>query len=694
MFCGNCGAKNEDGVKFCAECGTAMETAEQEVADAAVVVGGEPAEAETAVVEQEVVAESAPQESAAESAPVAAPVAVEEPVQKEKILGKKGRGGAIAIIAGAAVLLIGLIVAAILLLPRLFGAPLMCVYLTEDNELMYINKFNGKGEAKEITDEYVDEVYFTEDGKYIYYSEDKKDTLYVIKTSEIGGKKVKPEKIASDAWIVGITEKNELIYEKDDGSVHVYDGKDSYKLVKESGYGSYSEKDGFYYYTIWEDGATSLYRIKVDEDAKKEKLLEDAYSIHSAYNADTLVYTECNDDGTYTVLSAKRGEKAEKILKNLENAPVDVQVNGDELTIYYYENEEVEYCLYDFVIDDLRESDKYITEPSTSDYQKYTYSYWSGYYWTTDWDAYYEAYDEWYYKVHRDELRVELEEYEYTREYKNLHCYKNGTDTVIAQDVGSSWGRYDSALFYFKDVRVAEPVVNIVDIWSAYDVTYYLDFTGDVLYYTLNGVESEFEDADKFAAFDSYGYGLTVYSISDTELAMLDHSNYYDSGECPLWVYTIKNNKLTDGEKLVNKTFDATVGTYEGTTGLFFYDNHKDKNDSSTEGDLIFYANGECTEVAEDTDWVRIMSDSGLVVKSCDRKNGEFTLCIVEDGDETEVADDVQSIRILKSDDIIYIAGDDLHYWNGKDSVRIAKDVQDLWVNQSARGNSYSCYSW
>lgn len=687
MFCKNCGSENAEGVKFCANCGAVMAADEQEGNETVVVTQEAPVVEEAPVIEEAPVVEAAP---AQESAPVA--VAVAEPAQEEQILGKKGRGGAIAIIAAAAVAVVALIVAAVLLLPRLFGAPLMCVYLTDDNELMYISKFNGKAEAKEITDEEVDSVLFSENGKYIYYYEEESDELYVIKTSDIGKKKADPEKIASDVYDASVLKTGDLLYEKEDGEIRVFDGKDSYKLVKESVGGYYNEDDNCYYYTTWEDNSYTLYRIPVEEDADEEELLEGFHELYSSYDDETLVYGVQEEDGTYTVYSAKRGEKGDKILKDLREEPVGVSAYGEDITIYYYEYEEAQFCLYDFVTDELRSSDQNIKEPSTSDYKTYNYSYWGGYY-TTDWDAYYEAYDKWYAKDMRDDIRNELENTMYTKEYRTLHCYENGNDTVIAEDIGgTTWGNMGSVMFYYKEKRDIVPTVDVSELYYAGEVEYYMDFTGDVLYQNVNGKESEFEDTGKFDAFSEYyGYGLSVIPVSESEVALWDTANYE---ERPLWIYTIKDNELTDGDKIADKVVGVSGGSYEGKSGLFFYEKVEEKDGYDAQGDFVFYADGDFVDVAEEADVVRIMTDSDLIVKTCDRKDGEYTLCVIEKGDETEIVDDAQQHYVLESDDIIYVSGDDLHYWNGKESVRIAKDVQYVWLNEYAAGSSYICYGW
>ena len=92
MFCGNCGAKNEDGVKFCANCGAVLAAEQEKTANGTVVVNEEREESEIVVVQETAVVEA--------MVPAASETVVA--VQEEKVLGKKGRGAAVAIIAGAA----------------------------------------------------------------------------------------------------------------------------------------------------------------------------------------------------------------------------------------------------------------------------------------------------------------------------------------------------------------------------------------------------------------------------------------------------------------------------------------------------------------------------------------------------------------------------------------------------------------
>ena len=185
---------------------------------------------------------------------------------------------------------------------------------------------------------------------------------------------------------------------------------------------------------------------------------------------------------------------------------------------------------------------------------------------------------------------------------------------------------------------------------------------------------------------------ISVYPISEDEVALC--SSYSENGARDVWSYVIRNNQLTDGELIAEDACNIRTGLYEDTAALFFYEDVEDAGDYSYEGTLTCYVNGDCVEIAEDANYVQMVSDSDMIVQTGAEEDDAYTLVVLKKGDDEEIAEDVSTHEITEDENIFYISEDDLYYWNGKESVRIAKDVEGFVINNSASYSGFSCYRW
>ena len=95
-----------------------------------------------------------------------------------------------------------------------------------------------------------------------------------------------------------------------------------------------------------------------------------------------------------------------------------------------------------------------------------------------------------------------------------------------------------------------------------------------------------------------------------------------------------------------------------------------------------------------------ILADSGAVFKVEDQKYNsrkdinEGSLYLMKDGKGTRITDeaDLAEIAYLGANRVLYISDGDLRLWTGKDSEKLASDVNTFWVNNVAGSETYYCY--
>ena len=101
-----------------------------------------------------------------------------------------------------------------------------------------------------------------------------------------------------------------------------------------------------------------------------------------------------------------------------------------------------------------------------------------------------------------------------------------------------------------------------------------------------------------------------------------------------------------------------------------------------------------------DVPQVTILADSGAVFKVEDQKYNnrkdisEGSLYLMKDGKGTRITDeaDLAEIAYLGANRVLYISDGDLRLWTGKDSEKLASDVNTFWVNNVAGSETYYCY--
>lgn len=841
MFCQNCGKKLPDGAKFCSSCGTPVPVQEEQETpevretlttpvpeappEAAETLEKAPAEepaaeTEEAVPAEEPVPESAPEteEPAVSAVPEAAPVQLEPlavpkaPVavtplpetaaaQGEPILGqKKGRGKALALLGVAAVVVIALVFGVVKLVSGGGGGggKPAYVYLTGDDELMFLKELKADGEKTEITDEKSGGVDFSPDGKYIYFSEFKDSgygDLYRMEIARIGKEGAEPQKISSEVAYYEYLPDGRVVFLKgsgEDKQLRFFDGTEDHKLAGGVSDFTVNAESSYVYYTELDNGTYTLSRVPLEVDGEKERLVKDAESFLTSLDANPLVYRQAGSEGSggtiytlvpggekeklasdvtevldltildggkvrllYTVLDAEASEyggvytiycvssggekeklasdvaqihgwgesggqirlaysvldtgaeessylsyslysvsaggEKEKIASDVDNVYVLDLDNG--VSLLYTTMETEEHTLYEFVTDNQAQADANMREPNYEDYQYIDPdSYWGWY--TTDWDAYYDAWDVWRGVSSRNSIRQELQEIGYNFLSYTLTRYENGEKTVLMEDAESInvFDPEDGIYIYTKQEGEVRTVADLADLEYSYEIYDLLGEKGSQTWYVnVNGTESELDLDEDYIPGDVY-----LLNGSQVVLVAYDKEDYEDA----LFTYTLADSKLTGGGTLTDEPFsNLSFGTSPGgKEGLYYFTDLDEKNST---GELICYT-GEKTTIAKEARMV-LMLDGKTVFKVDEmtyndrRGTTEGSFYTVVDGKSTKIADDVEiyNMAILDASQILYIGDGDLYLWNGSESTKLASDVTAFWHNrETAAYDTYTCENY
>ena len=566
------------------------------------------------------------------------------------------------------------------------------LYATDDYELMFLDGLKEDSETNELSDEVSGGVYFSPDGKYIYFFEQAPEDyeeycdLYRIACSQAGKEGERPERVSSKVFRYQFTllDNGGAVYLKESGSsadLYCYDGESDFKLADEVYSFTVDSGEDYAYYTQMDedDGTRRLSRIALKEDGREEEILEGADIIYSALDAEILLYgeakssgSEWSDAGIYDVYSVKPGEREELVAEEACSVR-NVDTEGGKLSFTYMTQETETHTLYDFVSDSTAAADAAVQEPLQDDFiTGYSEWGWAEY----DWDAYYAAWDAWYAVSSRVSMREQLKENKYDLVTYTLHRYSEGTDTTVSaglSDYPVSLAEKNIYLYGKTDQEVSQ-VVDLSELSYYSEIYNYIGTAEQTMYQNVNGVESEL-DLEDWTGVDG------IFSAGDNQLVLL----LRDEDGQALVACGVENDALVLGDVLEDEDFSVR---YSGQEDTLYYFADIDSDGSS--GSLTSYTGGEAAVVAKDA-WCVMLLEDGTAFKLEDWESGLGSLYVVNDGKDERIDDDVSAVEILSPDRVLYISDNDLYLWEKGESVRLARDVIGVWASSAAPYDGFYC---
>lgn len=510
--------------------------------------------------------------------------------------------------------------------------------------------------------------------------------------------------LSKDEKTVYYTEQDE-----DDGTITLYkialkDGADEEELL---------------------DGATSIYTsYDADVLVYGEDELDTSGDAAWAWDDET-------DRNTLTVYSCKPGGEPVELIDDVYNV-YDVNVDGGKVSFYYTIEDLKQFNLYELVSDSKASADAAMTS------EELMYPYWSSYYpnsaffdgstWSyyddlggpypvdntllfeyygvdpselPEWavrDVAYELaqdrynaaleeynakYDEWSAADDRNSIRESLKSESYTQRSHSLYHYTGNADSdPIATNVNQNQWKMDTeygVFLYKKAAGISDSKVCDVSDLSYYGEIY--DYLGagsgeDAWYQNVGGAESVLD-------LDNGNSVNQMYVLSDKEVVL------YLSEDDDYWLdaYTLDKTGLKYASTIADGEFGGMQLNEDakGNKTLYFFAD-TDVEDYGEIGDFTSYIGGKTETIAEEAYGVIILEGSGTVYVLSDYDSrGNAELSVVQNGELVEITDKWEDsfggTIFLDSKQVLYIEGGDLQLWNGKESRRVAKDVEYVWAN-------------
>ena len=489
------------------------------------------------------------------------------------------------------------------------------LYVSKDNDLMMVNANTDKTEK--ITGDATDTeaIYANQSNRYILYTKEYK--LYLLDTK----KPEEPTKIAKDVNSFAFSENDKYVYyTNDESDLYIYDMKDSEKIESNVDSVIGTTKDKILY-----EKSNKLYvrSLKLSKDDETKIDSDIYYSYFTEDKKAVVYYNEDSDLYLYNIGKAK----SEKLASDVSEV---VQANEDYSKFFYLDDEDLKYykngktikiadevgTVYFADVDTMQvlyteEDDSYINYETDDDYDDYgsgdynyddyDYDYGSGDYNYDDYDYDYDDYGSGDYNY--DDYDYDYDEY-YGVVESYLYYQKGEKDRVTVK----------------KNIALTDA---IIDDGKA---IYYIENDDDQnkLYYAkISG--SKVKDPEKvssklYSSDFTVGYdkGLLVFT-GDEEKANLQ---------------LIKKDKLVE---IAKDVLESNVQINNNQNKLYFLTDY-DYEDG--EGKFQVYNGSKLKEISKDVYSARYIRDD-LIYIFKDYNDDEVTMYRYNGKKEEKIADEV-----------------------------------------------------
>ncbi len=504
--------------------------------------------------------------------------------------------------------------------------------------------------------------------------------LYYVDLKNPKEEKFVAEKIASGvhAFSMSLEDDKYLIYSKGK-KTYVYTEGNSDLIGKNIFSLNYSDGKLLYLTEQEEAGAFTLNLSDIKNLGEPSKVISESVEDIVDFKEDfsEIVYTaynNFNDEGDYTVNLYVYKDGSEKCIA--ENVESCVENEGKIFYSVMADNEQLTY--YDFVKDDFAKADEKTlkNEPSVDDFAgKLTGS--SG----VDWDAYYEAYDEFSEAIARENLREELKLKEFDKKIKNLCVWDGKKSEEILENIINYEIDEDTVVFNKGELKgKVEPVADITEIESTWDV---FNRLFDSKMYKIYYIYKEGKEPVKLLelADDEY-YGGRV-KIGDTWVLGVVQDVYTNEGEATDNMTTLYQIEMREGKDCKLKEIDKThLWFMEGENLIYFADIKEDGLCTAFTWD-----GQEVIELDEDVYYDPILFSGDSNGRFAYLKNGSGgygTLYLLEDGKVTKVAKKVVEFNFI-DDELFYVVETnrekqkgDLYFYDKEEPKLIGKGITKI----------------
>lgn len=680
MKCINCGCELPEGARFCGNCGTPQPEHQQEEQQAGQQVqqrfcphcgGTNDADA--------IFCSICGKDMNGAGQPVVEETTSKK-VPKKLIVGAVGVVAAVVVIGGVVKIVGGL------------GGSKSDSYITYVKD-GYINQsdiehykkksveYQGRyGSTSDDGENYSAGVRYSKDGKYICYPTDVNygdDSIEFRLNMQKVGKTEEPVKIDSSVTSYTILDNNKILYKKA--------GNDTLYINDKKGNKEKIASDVEYFYLdsdqkniVWSesngDGTINVCQQDVALKKEKKTLAKDVDSFHTSSDLKYILVNE--QDIIYMIENF--GEK-QKIASGVEDVSYDDLDNG---RIYYTKSSEETLSAEDVVEDDCADSDATIEEPDREDYkvEKIEKNDWTGKYEkveSVDEDAYDAAYEKYYDKENRDEIRDALEDYEISTPVEKLYYVKDGKETQVDATVAQmyyytgDWKGIVYSRYNMDDVPKLK--ISEIDSASSIESDYYqmLSESAQTCVYT---------EKNKTVVLDenlATVWGVDADSKTGYGVKMQDSGSEDEDATYSLYSFSVDNN--SDGKcKLISEDVAYYQELIKDGDVYYLKDTDSDGN-----GDLYCNDKNIDSDVKSGTLYKVPDSENILYAVDYNKSNGSATLKMYDGKKDKIIADDVYSYLPIDEKHIALLIDysmksyrGDLQYYLGKEELKsIDEDV-------------------
>lgn len=680
MKCINCGCELPEGARFCGNCGTPQTEHQQEEQQSGQQVQqrfcphcGEANDADA------VFCSICGKDMNGDGQPVVEETTSKK-VPKKLIVGAVGVVAAVVVIGGVVKIVGGL------------GGSKSDSYITYVKD-GYINQsdiehykkkpveYQGRyGSTSDDGENYSAGVSYSKDGKYICYPTDVNygdDGIEFRLNMQKVGKTEEPVKIDSSVTSYTILDNNKILYKKA--------GNDTLYINDKKGNKEKIASDVEYFYLdsdqkniVWSesngDGTINVCQQDVALKKEKKTLAKDVDSFYASSDLKYILVKE--QDIIYMIENF--GEK-QKIASGVEDVSYDDLDNGG---IYYTKSSEETLSAEDVVEDDCADSDATIEEPDREDYkvEKIEKNDWTGKYEkveSVDEDAYDAAYEKYYDKENRDEIRDALEDYEISTPVEKLYYVKDGKETQVDATVAQmyyytgDWKGIVYSRYNMDDVPKLK--ISEIDSASSIESDYYqmLSESAQTCVYT---------EKDKTVVLDenlATVWGVDADSKTGYGVKMQDSGSEDEDATYNLYSFSVDNN--SDGKcKLISEDVAYYQELIKDGDVYYLKDTDSDGN-----GDLYCNDKNIDSDVKSGTLYTVPDSDNVLYAVDYNSSNNSATLKMYDGKKDKIIADDVYSYLPIDEKHIALLIDysmksyrGDLQYYLGKEELKsIDEDV-------------------
>ena len=520
------------------------------------------------------------------------------------------------------------------------------------------------------------------DGKTLYYEEQDED----------GGNALYKTALSRDGKEEKLLDGYDVLYTAYDSETLVYSVRSEGKVDEETG-----RTDG---------NTLTVYSAKPGE--KGTKLVSDVYAVLDVtaeggkasfyYTKESLekrsLYDFVTDNSAAEDAELLQEEGPEYPDRYYEYSPEDFYVEGSQA--HYTTASGVTYAvdIREFFLDVYGGYEEYDIADIHAVLENWTWGYGEGPIWDdvnaryeAAENAYYEWYEKWEAAQNREYAREALKgERQDQASYTLLRCTGEKDGETVAAGLKSSYPSQAENIFVYQKAT-ATNVRKVADL-AELETDYYSDSvvyqvrdllnsgedsssSGSQWYQNVGGRESEL-DLDE----EDYLYGL--YQVSDKEVVL----HLYDGDEERLDSYAIGADGLTLSDTIYEGELNVAGLTGEpgGKTALYLFTETETDGNYNTLGDFCVYRDGKLETIIKEIYWAAILEGSGdtyVVTDVDDEYNTE--LALLQDGKAVTIADEVSDRIFLEGGQLLYVSDSDLYLWNGKESQRLARDVEYVW---------------